>query len=89
MRTGKLLKTKKKNKIFSHFWSLNRSKFGNLLYNLETESSYGGGFGPESESPVFMTWQQKPVGLADDTPGGVTSSTLEISTCHCSLISFF
>lgn len=45
----------------------------------ETESSYGGGVGPETESPILLTWQQKPVGLVDNTPGGASSSTLETS----------
>ncbi|XP_065214421.1 rapamycin-insensitive companion of mTOR isoform X2 [Planococcus citri] len=45
----------------------------------ETESSYGGGVGPETESPILLTWQQKPVGIVDNTPGGASSSTLDTS----------
>lgn len=45
----------------------------------ETESSYGGGAGLENDSPILLTWQQKPVGLVDHTPGGASCSTLENS----------
>lgn len=45
---------------------------------VETESSYGGGIGPDTESPILLTWQQKPLGLVD-TPGGASCSTLETS----------
>lgn len=49
----------------------------------ETESSYGGGVGPETDSPILLTWQQKPVGLVD-TPGGASTSTLDASESQSS-----
>lgn len=56
-----------------------------MCFITETESSYGGGVGPETDSPILLTWQQKPVGLVD-TPGGASTSTLDASKSYICLV---